>query len=38
MNEQNAQINQLIKANEELVESNKKLANQMKDFLKKRKY
>lgn len=35
MNEQNAQIDQLIKANKELVESNKELSSQMKKFFEK---
>ena len=37
VNEQNAQIDQLIKTNNELVESNKKLSNDMREFFKEKK-
>lgn len=37
MNEQNAQIDQLIKTNNELVESNKKLSNDMREFFEEKK-
>ena len=37
MNEQNAQINQLVKANKDLAKSNEKLANQVQELFEERK-